>query len=355
GRRRYIDSLSSYARQFLGGTKKPDVDSIEGLSPAISIEQKTTHNNPRSTVGTITEIYDYLRLFFARLGKPFCPKHNIEISSQNLKDILDSVMKHEEGSKLMILAPLLNNVKGENHKLIEKLKREGFLRIKVNDELLNLDDEISLPKNKRYDLEIVVDRIVLSSDTRDRISEAIVIALEYSKGLVNVEIIGKPKETYSQLYSCIYKDFEMPIIEPKLFSFNSPSGMCQVCKGIGLMLRPDIDLLIPNKALSINQGAIEFSGFAPAEGLDWQEFDALLKHYKINKDSPIEDLPKEDLEIIKYGSLEEISYSLKSRTNTYKKFNTIEGLFTKLDRRYLDTTSDDVREYYRKKMSEIRC
>ncbi|MGL5732501.1 MAG: excinuclease ABC subunit UvrA [Metamycoplasmataceae bacterium] len=355
GRRRYIDSLSSYARQFLGGTKKPDVDSIEGLSPAISIEQKTTHNNPRSTVGTITEIYDYLRLLFARLGKPFCPKHNIEISSQNLKDILDSVMKHEEGSKLMILSPILSNAKGENQKLIEKLKREGFLRIKVNDELLNLDDEISLPKNKRYDLEIVVDRIVLSSDTRDRVSEAIVIALEYSKGLVNVEIVGKPKETYSQLYSCIYKDFEMPIIEPKLFSFNSPSGMCQTCKGIGLMLRPDIDLLIPNKALSINQGAIEFSGFAPAEGLDWQEFDALLKHYNINKNIPIEDLPIEDLEIIKYGSTEEISYSLKSRTNTYKKFNTIEGLFTKLDRRYLDTTSDDVREYYRKKMSEIRC
>ncbi|MGL5591856.1 MAG: excinuclease ABC subunit UvrA [Metamycoplasmataceae bacterium] len=355
GRRRYIDSLSSYARQFLGGTKKPDVDSIEGLSPAISIEQKTTHNNPRSTVGTITEIYDYLRLLFARLGKPFCPKHNIEISSQNLKDILDSVMKHEEGSKLMILSPILSNAKGENQKLIEKLKREGFLRIKVNDELLNLDDEISLPKNKRYDLEIVVDRIVLSNDTRDRVSEAIVIALEYSKGLVNVEIVGKPKETYSQLYSCIHKDFEMPIIEPKLFSFNSPSGMCQTCKGIGLMLRPDIDLLIPNKALSINQGAIEFSGFAPSDGLDWQEFDALLKHYKINKNTPIEDLSIEDLEIIKYGSTEEISYSLISRTNTYKKFNTIEGLFTKLDRRYLDTTSDDVREYYRKKMSEIRC
>ncbi|MGL6125385.1 MAG: excinuclease ABC subunit UvrA [Metamycoplasmataceae bacterium] len=355
GRRRYIDSLSSYARQFLGGTKKPDVDSIEGLSPAISIEQKTTHNNPRSTVGTITEIYDYLRLLYARLGKPFCPKHNIEISSQNLKDILDSVMNHEEGSKLIILSPILTNVKGENQKLIEKLKREGFLRIKVNDEFLNLDDEISLPKNKKYDLEIVVDRIVLSSDTRDRVSEAIVIALEYSKGLVNVEIMGKPKETYSQLYSCIHKDFEMPIIEPKLFSFNSPYGMCQSCKGIGLILRPDFDLLIPDKTLTINQGAIEFSGFAPNDGLDWQEFSALLDHYKISKDLPIEDMTNEHLEIIKYGSTEEISYSLSSKKNTYKKFNTIEGVFTKLDRRYLDTTSDDVREYYRKKMSEVKC
>jgi excinuclease ABC subunit A len=269
GRRRYIDSLSSYARQFLGGTKKPDVDSIEGLSPAISIEQKTTHNNPRSTVGTITEIYDYLRLLFARLGKPYCPKHDIEISAQTLKDILDSIMMHEEGSKMVILSPILTGAKGENQKLIDTLRREGFLRIKVNDVFYNLDEEISLPKNKKYDLEIVVDRIVLSEETKDRVSEAIVVALEYSKGLVNVEVVDKPKEKYSQLYSCINKDFEMPKIEPKLFSFNSPYGMCESCKGIGLMLRPDIDLLIPNKALSINQGAIEFSGFIPSkDGLE---------------------------------------------------------------------------------------
>lgn len=356
GRRRYIDSLSSYARQFLGGTKKPDVDSIEGLSPAISIEQKTTHNNPRSTVGTITEIYDYLRLLFTRLGRPYCPKHNIEISAQNLKDILDSVMKNDNGSKLVILSPILTNAKGENQKLLERLKREGFLRIKVNDEFYNLDDEISLPKNKKYDLEIVVDRIVLSDDTKERISEAIVIALEYSKGLVNVEIMGKSTEKYSQLYSCINKDFEMPKIEPKLFSFNSPYGMCKHCKGIGLILRPDLDLLIPNKSLSINQGAIEFSGFIPSkDGLDWQEFNALLNHYKIDKDLPIEDMTEEALEIIKYGSDEEISYSLFSKSNTYKKYNTIEGVFTKLDRRYLDTSSDDVREYYKKKMSEVKC
>ncbi len=356
GRRRYIDSLSSYARQFLGGTKKPDVDSIDGLSPAISIEQKTTHNNPRSTVGTITEIYDYLRLLFARLGKPYCPKHNIEISAQTLKDILDSIMNHEEGSKMIILSPVLTGAKGENQKLIENLKREGFLRIKVDDIFYNLDEEISLPKNKKYDLEIVVDRIVLSEETKDRISEAIVIALEYSKGLVNVEIVDKPKEKYSQLYSCINKDFEMPKIEPKLFSFNSPYGMCESCKGIGLMLRPDIDLLIPNKALTINQGAIEFSGFIPSkDGLEWQEFNALLNHYKIDKDLPIEDMTDEAMEIIKYGSDEEISYTIFSKNNTYKKNNIIEGVFIKLDRKYLDTSSDDVREYYKKKMSEFKC
>ena len=356
GRRRYIDSLSSYARQFLGGTKKPDVDSIDGLSPAISIEQKTTHNNPRSTVGTITEIYDYLRLLFARLGKPYCPKHNIEISAQTLKDILDSIMNHEEGSKMIILSPVLTGAKGENQKLIENLKREGFLRIKVDNIFYNLDEEISLPKNKKYDLEIVVDRIVLSEETKDRISEAIVIALEYSKGLVNVEILDKPKEKYSQLYSCINKDFEMPKIEPKLFSFNSPYGMCESCKGIGLMLRPDIDLLIPNKALTINQGAIEFSGFIPSkDGLEWQEFNALLNHYKIDKDLPIEDMTDEAMEIIKYGSDEEISYTIFSKNNTYKKNNIIEGVFIKLDRKYLDTSSDDVREYYKKKMSEFKC
>lgn len=355
GRRRYIDSLSSYARQFLGGTKKPDVDSIEGLSPAISIEQKTTHNNPRSTVGTITEIYDYLRLLFARLGKPFCPKHNIEISSQKLKDILDSIMNNCEGSKLIILSPILSGAKGENSKLIERLKREGFLRIKVNDEFFNLDDEISLSKNKKYDLEIVIDRITLSEETRERISEAVVIALEHSKGLVNVDVMGKTKEKYSQLYSCIFKDFEMPKIEPKLFSFNSPYGMCDYCKGIGLTLRPDIDLLIPNKDLSINQGAIEFSGFSPNEGLDWQEFSALLNFYNISKDLSINEMTEENMGIIKYGSTENISYSLSSKTNTYKKTNKIEGVFNKLDRRYLDTTSDDVREYYKKKMSEIKC
>ena len=321
GRRRYIDSLSSYARQFLGGTKKPNVDSIEGLSPAISIEQKTTHNNPRSTVGTITEIYDYLRLLFARLGKPFCPKHNIEISSQKLKDILDSILENQDGTKLIILSPVLSGAKGENTKLIERLKREGFLRIKINDEFHNLDDEILLPKNKKYDLEIVVDRITLSTDTKDRISEAVVIALEYSKGLVNVEILGKKVNKYSQLYSCIFKDFEMPKIEPKLFSFNSPYGMCNFCKGIGLILRPDIDLLIPNKQLTINQGAIEFSGFSPNEGLDWQEFSALLNFYKINKDLPIDEMTDEDLEVIKYGSNEEISYSVSSKTNTYKIIN----------------------------------
>ncbi len=356
GRRRYIDSLSSYARQFLGGTKKPDVDSIDGLSPAISIEQKTTHNNPRSTVGTITEIYDYLRLLFARLGKPYCPKHNIEISAQTLKDILDSVTNHDDKSKLVILSPILSGAKGENQKLLERLRREGFLRIKVNDEFHNLDDEISLPKNKKYDLEIVVDRIVLSNDTRERISEAIVVALEYSKGLVNVEIMGKPKERYSQLYSCINKDFEMPKIEPKLFSFNSPYGMCESCKGIGLILRPDIDLLIPNKAISINQGAIDFSGFVPSkDGLDWQEFNALLKHYKIDKDLPIEDMTDESMEIIKNGSNEEISYKVFSKSNAYNKHKIIEGVFTKLDRKYLDTNSDDVREYYKKKMSEVKC
>ncbi len=355
GRRRYIDSLSSYARQFLGGTKKPDVESIDGLPPAISIEQKTTHNNPRSTVGTITEIYDYLRLLFARLGKPFCPKHNIEISSQKLKDILDSIMSHEDGTKLIILSPVLSGAKGENSKLLEKLKREGFLRIKVNDDFYNLDDEIILPKNKKYDLEIVVDRITLTFETTERISEAIVVALEYSKGLVNVDIIGKTREKYSQIYSCNFKDFEMPIIEPKLFSFNSPYGMCESCKGIGLMLRPDIDLLIPNKNLSINQGAIDFSGFSPNDGLDWQEFKALLNYYKIDKDLPIDEMTDEFMEIIKYGSDEEISYTLSSKTNTYKKINKIEGLFNKLDRRYLDTTSDTVRDYYKKKMSEIKC
>ncbi|MGL4343002.1 MAG: excinuclease ABC subunit UvrA [Metamycoplasmataceae bacterium] len=359
GRRRYIDSLSSYARQFLGGSKKPDVQSIEGLSPSISIEQKTTHNNPRSTVGTITEIYDYLRLLYARVGVPFCPSHKEKISAQKLKDIIDDVLKMDKNSKLIFLSPVLIGEKGSHEKLIDRLRREGFLRIKIDNEILSLDDEIKLDKNKKHSINIVVDRIVLNSENEQRISEAISTALEYSGGLLEVEDVEKKiTKKYSQQYACSKNDFQMPKIEPRLFSFNSPFGMCETCKGIGQISKPDIDLIIKDKTLSINQGAISIPGFniQNNENLEWQEFEVLLNYYKIDKDLPIEDFPKDWIDLIENGSKESISYNLHSRRgNKFSKSKKIEGLLEKLERKYLTTSSEEIRALYKKQMSEINC
>lgn len=258
GRRRYVDSLSSYARQFLGGTKKPDVESIEGLSPSISIEQKTTHANPRSTVGTITEIHDYLRLLFAKVGKPFCPKHKIEISSQKIKDIINLIFQIKENSKLLILAPIAKGQKGTNKNLFDKLRQDGFLRIKVDDQIYSLDEEINIAKNKAHNISIIVDRVVLNEESRSRITESVNIALEYSKGLVDIEDLEtKEIHHFSQKFACVHGDFQMPKIETKLFSFNSPYGMCEKCKGLGIIIEPDLDLIIPDKKLSINEGAVD--------------------------------------------------------------------------------------------------
>lgn len=256
GKRRYIDSLSSYARQFLGNAQKPLVDSIEGLSPAISIEQKTTHSNPRSTVGTVTEIYDYLRLLYARVGTPYCPNHKKEISAQSNKDILTSIFKNPENTKLIILAPLVKNEKGTHINLFEKLKRDGFLRVRVNGAVLSLDDEIKISKNKRHTIELVVDRVVLKKNDKSRIAEAVELAVEYGKGLVAVQILEGPQNVYSKHHSCPSGDFNMPLIEPRLFSFNSPAGMCEQCKGLGLKLKVDVNKLIPDRSKSINQGGV---------------------------------------------------------------------------------------------------
>lgn len=359
GRRRYIDSLSSYARQFLGGTKKPNVQSIEGLSPSISIEQKTTHNNPRSTVGTITEIYDYLRLLFARVGTPFCPKHNEEISSQRLKDIIDDIFRIKNNSKLIFLSPIVIGEKGTHERILEKLKIEGFLRVKIDNSFFSLDEKIVLEKNKKHSISIVVDRIILTEENRQRISEAISIALEYSLGLIEVENVETNEyRKYSQLYACSRNDFQMPKIEPRLFSFNSPFGMCESCKGIGLISRPDIDLIIKDKSLSINQGAIYIPGFNinNAENLEWQEFEILLAHYKIDKDLAIENFSDEWLKIIKFGSKEQISYTIKSRSgNKFSRTRKLEGVIDKLARKYLSTSSEEIRSLYRKQMSDIKC
>ena len=359
GRRRYVDSLSSYARQFLGGTKKPNVEAIEGLSPAISIEQKTTHSNPRSTVGTVTEIHDYLRLLYAKIGKPFCPTHKIEISSQKIKDIIDSIYQNPINSKLLILSPITRQQKGTNQRLLEKLKQDGFLRVKIDDQIYSLDEEINLSKTKAHNIDIVIDRIVLTEDVRERLSEDVAVALQYSNGLVDVELLGEKTTNYSQQFACVHGDFQMPKIETKLFSFNSPYGMCHECKGIGLIIQPDIDLIIPVKTISIADGAIDkmpgISSLNPT-GIAWQEFIALMNHYQIPLDTAIEDLSEKQMKIIKYGTENEIEYTLISKDNQkYHRRGVIEGLVTKLARLYLETNSDEMRQYYAKFMSEIPC
>lgn len=360
GRRRYVDSLSSYARQFLGGTKKPDVESIEGLSPSISIEQKTTHSNPRSTVGTITEIHDYLRLLFAKVGKPFCPKHKIEIASQKIKDIINLIFQIKENSKLLILSPIAKGQKGTNKNLFDKLRQDGFLRIKVDDQIYSLDDEINIAKNKAHNISIIVDRVILNEESKTRITESVNVALEYSNGLVDIEDLEtKEIHHFSQKFACVHGDFQMPKIETKLFSFNSPYGMCEKCKGLGVIIEPDLDLIIPDKKLSINEGAVDKMptiSSRNSDSLSWQEFMALLNHYRIPQDVAINDLTKEQIEIIKYGAKEEIEYVLISKDgNKHTRRNKIEGLITKLARLFLETTSEEMRQWYGKFMSETPC
>jgi len=359
GRRRYIDSLSSYAKQFLGGTKKPDVQLIEGLSPSISIEQKTTHNNPRSTVGTITEIYDYLRLLYARVGTPFCPVHHEKISSQRSKDIINDILSLEENSSIVIISPIIKGQKGTHKKLFEKLILDGFLRIKINNKIFLLDEEITLEKNKKSDISIIVDRIILKKENRQRISEAISLALEYSGGLLEIEnLTSKKIKTYSQLHACSKGDFQMPKIETRLFSFNSPYGMCNECKGIGSISTPDIDLIILDRNLTINEGAISFPTFniENRENLEWKEFEVLLKFYKIDKNKPINKFTDDELEIIEHGSKEEINFELNSRGgNKFFKLKKIEGIYERLERKYLNTSSEGIRAFYKKYMSDIKC
>ena len=357
GRRRYVDSLSSYARQFLGGTKKPDVESIEGLSPAISIEQKTTHNNPRSIVGTVTEIYDYLRLLYARIGKPFCPTHKIEITAQKLKDIIGSVFKYPEGEKIYILSPVVTNEKGSHQVLLAKLKRDGFLRVKINGEIFELDKDINLDKNKKWTIELVIDRLVLSPNQLSRVSEAIENALEYSNGLVTIEALSKEKRTFSIQHSCEYGDFDMPKIEPKLFSFNAPAGMCPHCKGLGYLQKASFDLIAPDKNLSINEGGIKYyKNLVGTQNLEWQEFANLMDFYNIDLDTPLRDFSDEELNVIKYGSYEEIPMvRISTSGNRYEGTRFVEGILPKIERKYMETVSEEYRTYYKKYLTDTLC
>lgn len=356
GQRRYVESLSAYARQFLGNMEKPDVDSIDGLSPAISIDQKTTSNNPRSTVGTVTEIYDYLRLLYARVGVPYCPTHKEPITSQTLKQMVDRVMEYENGTKLIIYAPVCRREKGTHKERFEKLLKDGYIRVRVDGETKLLEDEIVLEKNKRHDIDVVVDRIVKNEDSRSRVSDSIENAMKLADSMVIVSN-GEEELLFSGNYSCKYCGFSVPHLEPKLFSFNAPIGACETCKGLGFTQSVDIGLLISDYNLSINQGGIRYyKNIVGGENIEWQTFNTLCKHYKIDLNKPLKDFTKEEMDIVLYGSKEPIQYKITSRSgNSFSRFEFIEGVKSLIERRHIDTTSSMAREWYASFMREDSC
>ncbi len=355
GQRRYVESLSAYARQFLGNSEKPDVDSIEGLSPAISIDQKTTSNNPRSTVGTVTEIYDYLRLLYARIGVPYCPTHGEPITSQTIKQMVDKIMELEDKTRLIILSPVVQGKKGTHKDLFERLQKEGFLRVRVDGETKLLEDVEALEKNKKHTIDVVVDRIVKGND-RSRLHDSLETALHMSDGLAIVSYNGE-EILFSSNYSCKYCGFSIPKLEPKLFSFNSPFGACDACKGLGITQKVDVDYLIPDRSKSIREGGIiYYKNIVDTENLEWQKFAALLNYYHISGDKPIAEFTKKELDIVLYGSKDIISYQLESRSgNVLKKSEFIEGVCTLIERRYMETSSQASREWYATFLAEAPC
>ena len=355
GQRRYVESLSAYARQFLGNSEKPEVDSIEGLSPAISIDQKTTSNNPRSTVGTVTEIYDYLRLLYARIGVPYCPTHHEPITSQTVKQMIDRIMELPDRTRMVILAPIVKGKKGTHKDLLATLTREGYVRVRIDGEVRILEEVEALEKNKKHDIDVVVDRIV-KSDDRSRLHDSLESALKLSDGLAIVAY-GEEEILFSSNYACKYCGFSIPKLEPKLFSFNAPFGACPECKGLGFTQKVDIDYLIPDRSKSIAQGGIVYyKNIVYTENLEWQRFAALLAHYHVSVDTPIEQIDPHALEMLLYGSDEPIAYTLYSRSgNVTKKREFIEGVVTHIERRYMETTSSMSREWLGTFMAEMPC
>ena len=356
GQRRYVESLSSYARQFLGQMDKPDVDTIEGLSPAIAIDQKTTSRNPRSTVGTVTEIYDYLRLLYARIGRPICPKHGIEITSQTVQQMVDRIMEYPERTKLQLLAPVISGKKGEHVKLLEKLRKEGYVRLRVDNEMREISEEIKLDKNKKHSIEVVIDRIIVKPGIEGRLSDSIETALELGEGRIIVDIIGQEELIFSEHHSCPICGFSIGELEPRLFSFNSPFGACPSCDGIGYKLEVDVDSVIPDWNLSLNENAI-----APWTPVTSQFYPQLLKsvcdHYGIDMDIPVKDIPKEMMDKILYGSgTEKIHFRYVSDVGQVREKDIyFEGVINNIARRYNETSSEYIRESLGKFMAEKKC
>ena len=355
GQRRYVESLSAYARQFLGGTEKPDVDSIEGLSPAISIDQKTTSKNPRSTVGTVTEIYDYLRLLFARIGTPYCPTHHIPITSQSIEEMANKILEYPIGTKLIILSPVAYGEKGTHKELLENLQKEGYVRVRINGEMYDLSDKIDLEKNKKSNIEVVIDRIVLKEDSRSRLTESLENATKLSHGKVVVNFVGEKEVVFSEAFACPYCDFSLPELEPRIFSFNAPYGACPDCKGLGVKLQMDPDLVIPNQDLSLSENCIVTLS-DDQEGIYYKKLECLCKHYKISMKKPFKKLTEQEKKWILYGSDEPIHFSYKSKGgNVFNQTEYYEGIITNLERRYMETSSAWIREWLEKFMVEHTC
>lgn len=356
GQRRYVESLSAYARQFLGQMEKPDVDSIEGLSPAISIDQKTTSRNPRSTVGTVTEIYDYLRLLFARVGHPHCPEHGVEITSQTVEQMADRIMQYPEKTRLQILAPVISGKKGEHKSLFNEISKQGFVRVRVDGEQRDLSENIELEKNKKHSIEVIVDRIVVKEDVRSRLSDSIETALKMSGGQLLVDIIGQEELRFSSNFACPICGFSMDELSPRMFSFNSPFGACQECDGLGAKMVIDPDLLIPNPDKSIEQGA--FEAWAGSTSNYYPQFlRSVCEHFDIPQDVPVSELTKEQMDKLLHGT-----GSTKVRFRYQNDFGmskdayvTFEGIIPNLERRYRETSSDGIREFIEGFMGSKPC
>ena len=356
GQRRYVESLSSYARQFLGVSEKPDVDSIEGLSPAISIDQKTTNNNPRSTVGTVTEIYDYLRLLFARIGVPYCPNHNIPIKSQTVEEMTNKIMKLEEGTKIMILSPVCHGEKGTHQDLLDNLRKEGYSRVRVNGEILDLSEEIKLDKNTKDDIDVVVDRLIIKDGIRSRLFESIETGVKLSKGKIVIDVVGDKEIIMSENYACPYCDYSLSELEPRIFSFNAPYGACPECKGLGYKDKIDYDLIVPDKTKSLNEGAIVPYKNMEDTNIIIQKLEILCDKYNIDMDKPIDKLSKKEIDIIFNGNGETIHYNFRTRSgNEMNQFEENVGVLSYLERRYMETTSDFVREWLKGYAVEQPC
>ena len=359
GQRRYVESLSSYARMFLGQMEKPDVDYIDGLSPAISIDQKTTSKNPRSTVGTVTEIYDYLRLLWARVGTPHCPICGKEIKQQTIDQIIDQVMALPEATRIQIMAPVIRGKKGEHAKIFEDARKSGYVRCRVDGIAYDLSEEIKLEKNKKHDIEIVVDRLVIREDIARRLTDSVETAASLAGGLVIVNVVGEDRDIlFSQNYACEDCGVSIEELTPRMFSFNNPFGACPTCTGLGSQMKIDPERIIPNKNLSIIEGAITASGWSSikSDGISRMYFDALAKRYKFKLNTPVKDLPPEALDAILYGTNgEKLTLYYDQPRGKGTLYQAFEGIVNNLERRYRETQSDSVKRELEECMSECPC
>ena len=358
GQRRYVESLSAYARQFLGLMEKPDVESIEGLSPAISIDQKTTSKNPRSTVGTVTEIYDYIRLLYARIGVPYCPNCGKKIEKQTIDQIVDNILELDEGTKIQVLAPIIRGRKGEFVKILSDFQKDGFVRARVDGETVELSDDIQIDRKKKHNIELIVDRLIIKPEIRSRLTESVEVALKHANNLVSIDIQGKEVHVYSKNYACPDCGISFDELSPRMFSFNNPFGACPTCTGIGYLMKIDPDLIIPDKNKTLYDGVKAFgaSNMKKGETMAKMYFESIAKHYGVDISVPIKKLPKDFLDKILYGTgTDEIDFEYESAAGVRKFKAPFEGVIPTLERRHNETKSQGMRDFYEFYMSNSEC